>query len=290
MEGFLRLGLLLIAACIIFLILFEAWYRRRQMDVRNDERPGQRILDPDEILGLQPVETVFTPDSSEAQNYVPRLQKDEDRSTAFLMGASKSATKVLSPALYTQEMVEEPEPSVELAAEEVAPVVQPEKPRQEPQMEMHIDQPRKETVKTASSPSDFVMLSVVAKPHVLFASYELLQAISATGMTFGDMNIFHYQRKEGENMTTLFSLASATEPGEFNLDNIGHFSCGGLILFMNLRKVRNPKEAYELMLKTAEQLAEDLDGELKANPRDPWTPQIKERYLQRVLEFQYMKQ
>ncbi len=130
---------------------------------------------------------------------------------------------------------------------------------------------------------DFIIVSVVAKPGQQFASYDLLQAISATGMQFGAMNIFHYYCPFSMEKKPLFSLASATEPGEFDLNQMGSFSCSGLTLFMNIREVPDKRKAFTLMLEAAEQLAEDLQGELRAGTRNPWNEQIKQQYLAKMV-------
>ena len=105
-------------------------------------------------------------------------------------------------------------------------------------------------------------------------------------MHYGAMNIFHYHEKTSVGDLTLFSLASATEPGEFDLNKLGNFSCAGLSLFMNLRQVPNAEDAFARMLDTAEQLADDLDGELRAGPHTPWSEEVMQRYQQKVLEHQ----
>jgi cell division protein ZipA len=130
-----------------------------------------------------------------------------------------------------------------------------------------------------------LVLSVLAKPNTRFASYELLQAITATGMQFGEMNIFHYYLPSNEGRKALFSLASATKPGEFNLDNMGDFSCVGLTLFMDMRETTDVEFAFNLMLKTAEQLADDLDGELRAGVHTPWNAQVLQQYQQNITDF-----
>jgi|SRR5688572_29379689 len=115
-------------------------------------------------------------------------------------------------------------------------------------------------------PDDFRILHVFAKSGNVFASYDLFQAIAASGMQFGDMNIFHYYEEE----KILFSLASATEPGEFDLSRMGDYAAIGLTLFMNAAKVDDPDAVFLKMLKTAEQLAEDLEGELLDSRRQPY--------------------
>lgn len=120
----------------------------------------------------------------------------------------------------------------------------------------------------------------MAKPGDKFASYDLLQTISSTGMQFGEMNIFHYYKPATK--IPLFSLASATEPGFFDFDRIGDFTCTGLVLFMNVYNTSEPKNVFELMLQTAEQLVDDLDGLLYATPKQIWNEAVLKNYLEKI--------
>lgn len=140
------------------------------------------------------------------------------------------------------------------------------------------------SIQESISPSmqDYIAISVFAKPSTQFASYDLLQSISATGMQFGEMNIFHYYLTENGERKILFSLASATKPGEFNLDRMGDFSCVGLTLFLDLYHSPYPKMAFDKMVTVAQQLADDLEGELRAGVHTPWNDQILQQYKHRV--------
>jgi len=135
-----------------------------------------------------------------------------------------------------------------------------------------------------SSRKDLLVLSVMAKSGRRFGSYDLLQIISGVGLQFGDMNIFHYYSNtpQIEAGTPLFSLVSAEEPGDFQLDQFGNFSCSGLMLFMNMKSVSNPRAVFHQMLMTAERLTEDLDGELRADPKTPWTKGVSDYYLRKL--------
>jgi len=130
--------------------------------------------------------------------------------------------------------------------------------------------------------NDIVVIHVVAKSGLCFASYELFQAISAAKLQFGEMNIFHYYN---EIHKPLFSLASATEPGEFDLSTMGEFSCKGLSLFMNLREVKHKEKVFGLMLDTALQLADDLNGELRESVGNPWNDQVLLDYHKKIREY-----
>ena len=140
------------------------------------------------------------------------------------------------------------------------------------------------------SPSydNLLILSVMAKPNSRFASYDLLQAIATIGMQYGEMNIFHYYQQTMSGKVTLFSLASANKPGEFDLDNIGAFSCTGLVFFMNIARVPDPQNVFRLMLETAERLADYLDGELHADPSTPWNEKLVWQYQQKIMQYKTM--
>lgn len=133
---------------------------------------------------------------------------------------------------------------------------------------------------------DLIVINIIAKNDGYFASYDLLQAISATGMQYGAMNIFHYYEQSIHGKISLFNLASATEPGEFDLNHIGDLTCKGLTLFMNIRQVPDAFEAFELMLGTAEQLADDLEGDLYTAHRAPWSDEIMLQYHKRITNYQ----
>jgi FtsZ-interacting cell division protein ZipA len=55
---------------------------------------------------------------------------------------------------------------------------------------------------------------------------------------------------------------------------------------MNLRQVPYPSEAFELMINVAEQLAEDLDGELRAGKSLPWSKDLFQQYQEKVFLYE----
>lgn len=132
---------------------------------------------------------------------------------------------------------------------------------------------------------ELLVLCVMAAPGTCFASYDLLQAISAAGLRYGEMNIFHYFPSD-TSAKKLFSLLSAEEPGEFSLDSMGDFSCRGLMLFMEPEKLPDPAAAFRIMLEKATQLAEDLNGEVKATPHLAWTDTLHQQYQHRLQKTQ----
>ncbi len=108
-----------------------------------------------------------------------------------------------------------------------------------------------------------------------FAGYELLQALLANGLRYGKHHLFHHQNE--------FSLASSVAPGTFDMQKMGSFHTPCLSLFVMLNETADPLVAFDSMLETAYALAEDLNGELLDNQRQPldkvtiskWRKQVK---------------
>lgn len=110
--------------------------------------------------------------------------------------------------------------------------------------------------------SEYVMLHVMAPQEYPYNGYELLQALLANGLRYGEMDIFHRHETKTGRGQVLFSLASVNKPGTFELPKMGSFSCPGLTLFMPLKHSPDPMIAFGAMLETARQLTEDLGGEV----------------------------
>lgn len=128
----------------------------------------------------------------------------------------------------------------------------------------------------ANSDQGLITFFIMAQPNRSFAGYELLQALHSAGLNYGEMNIFH--RYADDSDLILFSVASAVEPGIFDMANIGAFSCPGLSIFMPLQNDGDMLDILELLIETAEQLAEDLDGILYDQDHQPLTAEKLQHY------------
>jgi cell division protein ZipA len=117
--------------------------------------------------------------------------------------------------------------------------------------------------------NNLLMLYLMAPENQPYNGYELLQALLSAGLRYGKMQIFHRHEQKTGRGDILFSLASATSPGTFELPKMGGFSCTGLVLFFETAKVKDAKKAFEVMIDTVNQLAEDLGGDILDEAREP---------------------
>lgn len=166
----------------------------------------------------------------------------------------KASVKKLSPQLVVSEEPEyESEPVVQ-----VAPKPQP-KPQVKPQAK----------AKAKPAPST-VMMFLLAKENRTFVGYELLQTVLASGLRYGEGNLFHRHQESNGQGPILCSLAAATATGVFDLQNIGALSVRGLCLFMQVSSDPHLNaERFASMLETAKQLSEGLNAHLLDEQRKP---------------------
>ena len=130
-----------------------------------------------------------------------------------------------------------------------------------------------------TEPHTSVMLFLLAKENRQLAGYELLQTVLAVGLRFGEGQLFHRHQSPNGQGPVLFSLATATASGTFDLQNIGAFSVHGLCLFMHASGSHTiDADRFAIMVETAKQLSEGLDTHLLDDRRQPFSTASIERY------------
>jgi cell division protein ZipA len=110
--------------------------------------------------------------------------------------------------------------------------------------------------------------------------------LRGAGLQHGRYGIFH-RLSEDDAQETLFSVASLTEPGSFDLTNLGKTMLPGMSFFMILPGNGDPVSRFDMMVGTARLLAHDLDGELHDERGSSWSIQ-RERYVrEEIIEYRH---
>jgi len=143
------------------------------------------------------------------------------------------------------------------------------------------DQPAEEVASPTGKSEMFFVIYVLALDEP-FLGQALVDTLLDSGMTFGEMDIYH---QLDDSATKLFSLASAVEPGTFNLSSIDQFSTPGVSLFMRVHELAAPLQVLDSMLSVANLIAQELNGEVRDETRSVMTPQTKEHCRQSITEF-----
>ena len=131
--------------------------------------------------------------------------------------------------------------------------------------------------------NDLLVIHLLAPRGEAFSGDELIGALRAQDLSFGEMDIFH--RIDAVTGETVFSVVRAVEPGSFDLTRIEDCAAPGVIAFLRLSDQDDAQEALEDMMHTAEAMADDLGGELFDERREPFTALSAEGYRSRALGF-----
>lgn len=128
-------------------------------------------------------------------------------------------------------------------------------------------------------------LHVVCGEASRFDGAQVLSALQANGLEYGQYRVFHRFLK-GAPQWPVFSVASLVEPGVLPPDSLPQLRLPGLTLFLVLPGPQDGVAACADMLATARALARQLGGSVLDERRQPLTPESAQQIRQRILEFQ----
>jgi cell division protein ZipA len=128
------------------------------------------------------------------------------------------------------------------------------------------------------APDRIVALRLIPRTGELPAE-RAVTALRNAGLEHGRYSIFH--RQLGSNREG-FSVASLTEPGSFDLDNLGISTIAGLSFFVVLPGQGDPVARFDAMVETARALSVELAADLFDERGSSWSSQ-RERYLREEL-------
>lgn len=140
--------------------------------------------------------------------------------------------------------------------------------------------------KAKAAPEETMYIMLAAKPGKPYAGYELLQSLLSSGLRFGAMDLFHRFEDPTGKGKILFSVASASESGTFEINKMGAFVGKGLMMFLRLSSHKDLHFAFDAMIDTAKQLIEDLGGDILDDQRKILTSEKIEMMRKKVVEFE----
>ncbi len=135
-------------------------------------------------------------------------------------------------------------------------------------------------------PDEVLIMNVMAKPGQQIHGSDLLSALMTEGLKFGDMDIFHRHKDNDGDGPILYSLANMVVPGTFSLAAMDDFNTPGISIFLGLPVADDSLAVYNDMATTAQNLAAQLNGDLKDENRSVMTSQTIEYGRQRVIEYE----
>ena len=129
-----------------------------------------------------------------------------------------------------------------------------------------------------------ITLRLIPRGNEELSTERAVVALTEAGLTHGKYGIFHREGDEGE---PVFSVASLTEPGTFDLANLAETTIAGLTFFVVLPGAGDPVARFDAMVETARALSVELAADLHDERGSSWSVQ-RERYLrEEIIEYRH---
>ena len=135
-------------------------------------------------------------------------------------------------------------------------------------------------------PAKIVTIRMLSRGAAPFPAEELVLALREAGLRHGRFGIFHYYSTDTDDRP-VFSVASLTEPGSFDLTRLRTDVYQGVSLFLGLPAPIEGVAAFDAMVNAGRAVAKRLDGNLVDEHGSTLSVQ-RERYLrEEVIQFQH---
>ena len=145
---------------------------------------------------------------------------------------------------------------------------------------------RENDKRASAAPDRVFVLYVMAPRGVPFRGPVLLNALSAAGLEYGDMQIFHRTDIVDGQEKVLFSAANIKEPGIFDLSAMENFTTEGIVLFLQIPGSADGVYAFDTMVESARILADNLDSAVCDASRSVMTNQTISHMREEVISCQ----
>ncbi|MDD1783319.1 cell division protein ZipA [Enterovibrio sp. ZSDZ35] len=305
----LRLVLIILGAvAIAALLLHGLWTSRKEKPAKFAERPIGKLRDKDDTgfdqdgIGSVRVIKSGEPETPKAPRKEPELSFGDKPEVDPLFASDEPAQKVVKdeeidlPVFTASDSDDDATRTVSEPTHDVATA----KPAYETeQTEIVTETVSEETVDAVEDvveediveeapkepETQVLIINVQASGNVEFPGEDLINCLEQHGMLFGEMDIFHRHADLAGTGKVLFSAANMFNPGSFPLTSIHQFTTPGITFFMTLPCFGEAEQNFKLMLKTAQEVADQMGGLVTDDNRNMMTPQRLDGYREKIKQF-----
>lgn len=132
---------------------------------------------------------------------------------------------------------------------------------------------------------EIIIINLMTSPATPYEGSSLFKVLNELGMRHGDMDIFHYCGRHGDEEPQ-FRMANLLKPGYFELAEMDNIRTHALCFFYELLPGQDNMKVYESMLSVINKVRDELGGELHDENRSVFTIQTSEHCRNRIRDFQ----
>ncbi|WP_001157050.1 cell division protein ZipA [Vibrio sp. RC586] len=273
----LRFVLIIVGALAIAALLFHGlWTSKKEGKSKFGDKPLRKI----DVESDEPPSRAFA--AEDDFEIIRKERKEPD------FGLPNQQHDPLIADFTAQNDSDEQEEEYEQPMQQTKSV-QPEMPRAQSVIQKPIVEPVMDAApiveETKEEQLDVIVLNVHCSGSQPFIGTKLFDSMQQNGLLFGEMDIFHRHADLSGTGKVLFSVANMMQPGTLMHDDPADFSTKGISFFMTLPCFGDPEQNFKLMLKTAQQIADDLGGHVLDDARNLMTPNRLDAYRKQIQEF-----
>ena len=128
-----------------------------------------------------------------------------------------------------------------------------------------------------------IVLFVKSPVGMPFAGAELASVLNQEGFVHGDMGIYHLH---GPARQSVLSIASAVEPGLFDVKTMSHKTFPAIAVFLRLPGPMPPLKSFDLMLQKTHNIAKAMRGSMLDGTHSTLTQQTIAHLRGQMSEYQ----
>lgn len=132
---------------------------------------------------------------------------------------------------------------------------------------------------------EVLSLHVHSASGQIFNGRALFNSMQQNGLQYGEMSIYHRYADLSGTGKVFFSVANIMQPGSLSCDDIDSFTTLGISFFMTLPCYGEADQNFKLMLRTAQQIADDLNGHVLDDQRNLMTANRIAMYRRQIQQF-----
>jgi cell division protein ZipA len=273
----LRFVLIIVGTLAIAALLIHGlWTSHKENKSKFGDKPLNKLVE-DEADSVKPFRA-FQDDEQRKKRKEPGFSLDNGNSD-------------VDPLIDSYEQPEEsPFVDEEILADDASlddliDLSRPEKPPSTQNDVSQNDVSRNNVSEETDEAYEVVVLNVHCPGNEPFVGTKLFDSMQQNGLLYGEMDIYHRHADLSGTGKVLFSVANIMQPGTLRHDDPALFTTKGISFFMTLPCYGDPEQNFKLMLKTAQQIADDLGGNVLDDQRHLMTPDRLSEYRRQIQLF-----
>lgn len=259
---------------------------RKEPDFATPEFTADPLIDSDVLMSAQSVDAKksFEPDEVPSFSVTDTSETLEDNVSESIYDEAQPESVLRSSPEVVESGIKQAEPAQ--AFESESSQIVRTSPVNENQVSDFEESAIQESVTKDEEPElEVIVLNVHCAGEAPFIGTELFRSMENNGLTYGEMAIYHCYAGNSDSPKVIFSVANMMQPGTLEHDNRADFSTKGISFFMTLPCFGEADQNFNVMLRAAQKIADDMGGNVLDESRNLMTPNRLSDYRKQIRDF-----